>query len=137
MKIHHFGYAVKNIETSMKEFKLLGYEKLGGIYFDENRLVNIQFIKNNQACLELIEPRDENSPIKNILKKCGEGPYHICYETQNFDEDYSKLKENGYILVEKRNEAIALDGNIVAFFYKNGVGLIEILEKNAHNTETD
>ena len=44
MKINHFGYAVKNIEESLHDFKLLGYVFDDNEYEDYDRQVKIRFI---------------------------------------------------------------------------------------------
>ncbi len=44
MKIHHIGYAVKNIEKSREVFLQLGYQNEGDIVVDDARNVKILFM---------------------------------------------------------------------------------------------
>ena len=83
MKIHHIGYAVKNIEDSINEFKKLGYITIENKIVDNQRNVIIQFIKNGDYLIELVAPLNKESPVTNLLKKQGNSPYHICYKTDN------------------------------------------------------
>lgn len=128
MKINHIGYAVKNIDFSINEFEKMGYEKYKDKVVDENRKVVIQFMKNNGYMVELIAPVGDDSPINNIIKKVGSGPYHICYETDDIEKQIKDLLKNKYILIEKPDKAIAIEYRRVAFLFKKGIGIIELVE---------
>ena len=84
MKIHHIGYAVKNIEKSIEVFKNLEYH-IGETIRDDLRKVNICFVEKDGYVVELISPIDKNqeSIVDGVLKKSGNGPYHICYVVSN------------------------------------------------------
>ena len=64
-----------------------------------------------------------------MIKKNGNGLYHICYESENFEQDLGGLVRNKFLIVEHPKEAIALEKNRVAFLYKESIGLIEVMEK--------
>ncbi|ENK0555897.1 VOC family protein [Clostridium sporogenes] len=128
MKISHIGYAVKDIDIAVDEFKKLGFKKIKEKIVDKKRNVIIQFMDNKSCCIELIAPLDEESPVKNILKKLGDTPYHICYETNNIVEKIDELKRDKYFLIEHPSNAIAMEGNQVAFLYKKNVGIIELVQ---------
>ncbi|MCW6077019.1 VOC family protein [Clostridium sporogenes] len=128
MKISHIGYAVKDIDISVDEFKKLGFKKIKEKVVDKKRNVIIQFMDNKGCCIELIAPLDEESPVKNILKKLGDMPYHICYETNNIVEKIDELKRDKYFLIEHPSNAIGMEGNQVAFLYKKNVGIIELVQ---------
>ena len=144
MKIHHIGYLVRDIEKSLEMFLAFeGYEQMSGIVNDncchDNQLkprnVKICFIKNfnnvrgGGTCIELVSPIDTSSDVYKILQRQGEGPYHICYETNNLDDKIAELKSKGWIVVHEPATAVAIQGRRVAFLFKNGMGLIEILEE--------
>lgn len=128
MKIHHIGYSVKNINQSINGFKKLGYNLEGELIKDINRKVCIQFLILNEYRIELVAPLAKESPLDNILRKNGEGPYHICYETDNIDNAINKLVNEKYILVENKSKAVAINCQNVAFLFKKGIGLIELVE---------
>jgi methylmalonyl-CoA/ethylmalonyl-CoA epimerase len=127
MRIHHIGYAVKNIDEAFKLFKILGFEKVNEKVVDEERKVKILFVKNNEYLVELIEPYGNNSPIDNILKNSGSTPYHICYESKNILKDIEMLKNKGFVLISELSEAPAINNQKVCFLYNRKVGIIEIL----------
>ena len=79
MKIHHIGYAVKDINLSLSTFLKIGYLQKSKIITDTQRNVKILFIENNSVLIELVEPLNDKSPVKQILDKNQNIPYHICY----------------------------------------------------------
>ena len=129
MKVHHIGYAVKNIEDSIKEFERLGYSKVKNTVIDNKRNVIIQFIQNEEYLIELVAPLKEESPVTNILKKQGNSPYHICYETNDIDNKIKELSNNGFTIIAKLSEAPAINNKKVVFLYKRDAGLIELIKR--------
>lgn len=130
MKIHHIGYAVKNLEATLDLFLKLGYELVSGQIRDEKRLVEIAFVQLNGTMVELISPMRDDSPISNYLSKIGNTPYHFCYEVENIEETIKSLRALRFLVVEKPSEAIAIDNQKVAFLYNPKYGLLELLEIN-------
>lgn len=128
MNIHHVGYVVNNIEKSLTYFYSIGYALEGEQVIDEKRQIKICFVKNQSYRLELIESMSDESAVYNMLKKNGACPYHICYQCDNIDEMILSLKSEGWILMQKPSEAIAIEEKKVAFLYHCEVGLIELLE---------
>lgn len=127
MKIHHLGYAVNNINHSIDEFEKLGYTKISFVN-DLLRNVQIAFMSNKDYLVELIAPLKDESPVDKVLLKMGSTPYHICYETDDIDSKVVELKKDGWMLVKKKEIAIAIENNFVVFMYHKIVGLIELVE---------
>ena len=129
MKIHHIGYCVRDIIKSKSELEKIGFISFCPPCKDDDRKVNIQFMKNDEIVIELVSPTgEEKSPIDGILEKIGDTVYHICYETKNISNEIEKLKKDKYVVVTKPEQAAAINGNNVAFLYKKNVGLIELVE---------
>jgi len=133
MRIHYLGYAVKNMDASIEEFLKIGYEKVGETVIDGARRVLIQFMSLGNYCVELVAPMDAASSINGIIIKSGSTPYHICYSVDNIDEAVRRLKNEGYVLMERPSCAVAIDSGRVAFLYNRHIGIIELLEENAHD----
>jgi RimJ/RimL family protein N-acetyltransferase len=135
-KIHHIGYAVKNIEKSFSVFSLLNYKVESSIVEDFERNIKILFIYNYETRIELIQILDENkeSPIDFLFKKDfsfpGNGiPYHICYSVDNIDiaiENLNKIER--FIIIQPKSKAPALEEKNVAFLFQHDIGIIELLE---------
>lgn len=128
MKVHHIGYAVKNIEEAVKTFQQLGYTLGGGITKDDFRCVKICFMKNGNECVELVAPNGEKTPVDGVLKLNGATPYHICYEVNNLDNSIAELKKQKFMVVQKPEIAPAIDCCKVAFLYQKDIGMIELVE---------
>ena len=129
MKIHHIGYAVNNIEDSLNEFKKLGYKCVENKIVDKKRKVIIQFIKNGDYSIELVAPLGKESPVTNLLKKQGNSPYHICYETDNLEKEIKDLDDDGFVIISDLLKAPAINNKKVIFLYKKEIGLIELVEE--------
>lgn len=138
MRVHHIGYAVKNIDKGIKAFTDIGYEKISEIIDDSERRVKIVFMKKQSECIELIAPNGENNAVERILKKNGPSPYHICYEVENIEQTVLELKNNGYIMFTQPQAAPAMDRQRVVFLIHKDIGIIELVEhsKVVHELST-
>ena len=126
---HHVGIAVESIEKTAALFIEAGY-KMTNIVFDPKQNVNISFLqKQDNPLLELVEPVDEKSPVRNILHKVGVSAYHFCYEVENLDDSIKLLRQKKFMLLIKPIEAVAFNGRRICFLYNKDTGLIELLEK--------
>jgi methylmalonyl-CoA/ethylmalonyl-CoA epimerase len=128
MEFNHLGVATDNIRKSIETFEKLGFAS-GKVIFDDIQLVNICFLKkDNHPDIELIEPVNEKSPVRNILDKVGTTPYHICYTTKDLQQEILCLKQNGFILVVTPVNAIAFEMRKICFLYNKNFGLLELVE---------
>ena len=130
MKFHHIGVATHNIEKSISDFLLLGYEQHSTkIIFDPLQNVNLAFLsKSLEPTIELVAPVDRKSPVSGILKKSGTTPYHFCYEVLDIQLSTTYLRSKNFVIVTPPTEAIAFENRRVSFLYSTNMGLIELLE---------
>lgn len=127
MKINHIGYLVKDFSATKAAFELLGYNASKDTH-DTLRLVDICFMERDGYVIELVSPYDEKSVVAGMVKKYRNTPYHICYETEDFDNDINKLIEHGYMVVQKPLPALAFESKRVAFLMSRHIGMIELLD---------
>lgn len=128
LKVHHIGYLVKKIEPAIHSFQNLGYEITQHTVYDEIRKVNICFMAKDGYCIELVSPASEDSVVSGLLKKFRNSPYHICYETTHFEEDYQRLTGEGFLSIDTPTPAPALQNRKVVFLTSRDLGMIELLE---------
>ena len=57
MRVHHVGYYVRDLEEARDTFAMLGFASVSKVVADNARKVDIQFLKNNTICIELISAR--------------------------------------------------------------------------------
>ena len=129
LKVHHIGYLVKKIEPAVNTFKALGYEITQDTVFDEIRHVNICFLEKDGYRIELISPVSDKSVVYNLLKRFKNCPYHICYETTDFEKDYEVLRAKGFMPIDSPAPAPALQNREVVFLTSTTIGMIELLKK--------
>lgn len=129
MKINHIGYAVKRMDRAMKAFEQLGFS-FDAIIEDIERNVKLVFGMKDGYRIELVCPLDEkkDSPIDQYLNNFFGTPYHICYESRNFEEDIEELKTLGYKVIIEPSPAVAFHNKRVVFMVNSGFGLMEIAE---------
>lgn len=129
MKIHHVGYLVKHFDEAFSVFSDLGFRPDGPVTLDESRKIRIQFMSKDGVVIELVSPVSKDSAVGSLLKKTGASPYHICYESDNFQKDMESLEQKGYLRITEPAVAPAIEGNNVVFLVNPEIGLIEIVEK--------
>ena len=127
LKIHHIGYLVKKMDTAIRTFEDLGYQIMQSTVYDDIREVNICFLQKDGYCIELVSPVSDTSVVSGLIKKFKNSPYHICYETQDFNRDYKRLTENGFIAIDAPAPAPALQNREVVFLTSASMGMIELL----------
>ncbi len=128
LKFHHIGFASDNFVESKAFFQLLGYIPGEEIVVPLQKVKVCFLNKAGHPQIELITGADINSPVDNILKKCGAGPYHICYSVNNLKETIGYLKKEKYIILNRPSRSNAIDDHYIIFAYKKSFGLIEIVE---------
>ena len=88
------------------------------------------FLQNGAYTIELVAPIDaQEAVIARQLERQGDGPYHICYRTGDLDGELAVLRKSGYVIVQPPAPAVAFEMKSVAFLFKAGVGLIELVEQ--------
>lgn len=127
LKVHHIGYLVKKIEKAKQTFEVLGYRTEQNIVRDDIRNVDICFLIKDGYRVELVSPVSEDSVVYGLLKKYKNCPYHICYETEDFDADYEALRTEGFMPIDTPTPAPALSGRDVVFMSHASLGMIELI----------
>ena len=129
-KIEYIGIAVRNLKDSN-----LLFEKLfGNPPYKEEEVasegVKTSFFKNGPNKIELLEATNSESPIAKFLEKKGEGIHHIAFDVENILEEISRLKQEGFVVLNEIPKKGA-DNKLVAFLHPkttNGV-LIELCQE--------
>lgn len=127
LKVHHIGYLVKRIEKAKQTFETLGYRTEQDIVRDNIRKVDICFLVKDGYRIELVSPVSEDSVVYGLLKKYKNCPYHICYETADYDSDYEALRSEGFLPIDTPTSAPALSGKDVVFMNHAALGMIELI----------
>jgi len=126
--LDHIGIAVRSLDAA-KIYESLGLT-IEHVETVETQKVRTAFLSVGDSTLELLEPTGPDSTIAKFIEKRGEGIHHICLRVDDIESHLTKLKSEGYRLI---NEAPVpgAHGCRVAFLHPaagNGV-LIELSEK--------
>ena len=127
--LDHIGIAVRSIDA-VKIYEALGLT-VDHVETVETQGVRTAFLSVGDSNLELLEPTGPESTIAKFIDKRGEGIHHICLRVDDIEAELTRLKEQGFRLI---NEAPVpgAHGCRVAFLHPaagNGV-LIELSEKS-------
>ena len=128
--MEHIGIAVKNLN----EANLL-YEKLLGIssYKEEEVMsegVQTVFFNSGNTKIELLQAITPESPIAKFISEKGEGIHHIAFEVEDINIEITRLKKEGFIILNDIPRKGA-DNKWVVFLHPkstNGV-LIELCQE--------
>jgi methylmalonyl-CoA/ethylmalonyl-CoA epimerase len=91
----------------------------------------VTFLKSQRAgdpLWELVEPADEQSPVKSFAAKGG-GLHHVCYVVDNLDQAITGARALGALIAREATPAVAFGGRRIAWIYTKNRLLIEYLER--------
>ena len=129
-KIEHIGIAVKNMDDANVLFeKMLGVPsyKMEAV---ESEGVLTSFFQTGNNKIELLVATNPGSPIAKFLEKKGEGIHHIAFDVDDIEAEISRLKNEGFVLINETPKKGA-DNKLVVFLHPkntNGV-LVELCQE--------
>ena len=134
MRMHHIGYAVRDIDRAKEAFEAVGY-LAGEVFCDVSRNCNILFMQQPEMyvggpLIELIAVSDitQPSPVDRFIKS-KQQIYHTCYETADIYTKIMELSSQKWHLIDDVKPAHAIDRTAtVAFMYNRYAGMIELLQ---------
>ncbi len=126
-KIHHIGYLVRRLDRALEQFKKLGFESKDEAIYDTGRDADIAFMSRDGYSIELVCPH-KTSGIYPLLRKTGNSPYHMCFETNDIDKETARLEAEGYTVFIPKQVAPAIGGSAeVVFLIHAALGMIELV----------
>lgn len=132
--LDHIAIAVPDIEKSIKRFM-----EDFGLTFDGTEDVvaaktSTAFFPVPSTSIELVHPLNGEGPIAGYLEKKGGGLHHLCFRSDNIEEDVARLRQKGYQFVSEA-PSLGAHGSKVIFIHPkscDGV-LIEINQPSDDN----
>jgi len=95
MKIDHIAIAVNDVESAVKQYQ----EAFGvtAVEFEniETEGVKVAILHLSNGRIELMQPTNDNSPIKKFLEKKGEGLHHMALETDDIESEVTRMEGCG------------------------------------------
>lgn len=129
-KIEHIGIAVKNMDDANALFeKLLGVPSYKEETVESEGVLT-SFFQTGTNKIELLMATNPESPIAKFLEKKGEGIHHIAFDVEDIHAEISRLKNEGFVLINEVPKKGA-DNKLVVFLHPkntNGV-LVELCQE--------
>lgn len=127
--LDHIAIAVPNFDEAIERFLLdfgLNYKGTEDVVSAKTKTA---FFPIAGTKIELIHPLNGEGPVQKYLEKRGGGLHHICFKTDNIEDDMKRLKEKGYRFLSEKPQPGA-HGTQVAFIHPKSAGgvLIELAQ---------
>ncbi len=126
-RVAHIGVAVSNLDEAARFYRdVLGLEPSAPETADGAEIVSIPF---GDVEVELLSPREPDSPIAKFIAKRGPGIHHICYRVPDLDEALDACRHRGYQLVDEVPRT-GVSGRRIAFVHPKATAgiLLELTE---------
>jgi methylmalonyl-CoA epimerase len=126
-RVSHVGVAVTSIATALPFYRdVLGLVPSAPEMVDGAMIVSLALGDVN---VELLEPRQPDSPIARFLARRGPGIHHICYRVPDLERALAACRRAGYRLVDETPRTGAA-GRRIAFLHPAATAgiLLELTE---------
>ena len=94
--LDHIAIAVPDFEKAIKRFMEDFGLDLAGTEDVQAAQTSTAFFPLPQTSIELVHPLDGEGPIARYLEKKSGGLHHLCFRSDNIEEDVARLKQKGY-----------------------------------------
>jgi methylmalonyl-CoA/ethylmalonyl-CoA epimerase len=132
--LDHIAIAVPDLEKAIKRFM-----DDFGLPFEGTEEVmaaktTTAFFPLPETSIELVNPLNGEGPIAAYLEKRGGGIHHLCFRTDNIEEDVARLKEKGYQFIGDEPTPGAHGSTVIFIHPKSCDGvLIELSQPAEHH----
>lgn len=126
-RVAHIGVAVPRIADALPFYRdVLGLSPEPAEQADGATIVALRF---GDVDIELLEPRDPDSPVAKFLARRGPGIHHICYRVPDLEAALARARASGYRLVDDQPRRGAR-GRRIAFLHPRATGgiLLELTD---------
>ena len=125
--LDHIAIAVPDFEKAIKRFMEDFGLNFEGTEDVEAAKTSTAFFPLPPTSIELVHPLRGEGPIKTYLEKRGGGLHHLCFRSDDIDEDVARLKAKGYQFLSEAPSPGAHGSRVIFIHPKSCDGvLIEI-----------
>ena len=129
LNIDHIGIAVKELTNAVPLYEKLLNSQCYKTEVVASENVTTAFLATGQTKIELLQSNNEDGVIARFIAKKGEGVHHIAFEVDDIEMEMTRLKSEGFILLNDKPK-MGADNKLVCFVHPkelHGV-LIEICQ---------
>ena len=105
-KVHHVGVVVENMDKALAYYDSLGIKSFEPLKLSPSegllrgkKLISTPIISMGEVggiVIELLQPTEEESLIKEFFESKGEGLHHIAFLVDDIDKETDKLVKKGF-----------------------------------------
>lgn len=126
-RIAHIGIAVDALDRVLPFYRdVLGMPETP---LDDADGARIAAVQAGDALVELLEARDDDSPIARFVARRGPGIHHVCFAVDDLDATLARCRAAGVRLIDEAPR-IGAEGKRIAFLHPSATAgvLIELTE---------
>ncbi len=101
-KIHHVGVVVPNLEQAMGLWRDLLGLRLAKTQTVQDQGVKAALLQVGESEIELLEPLSPDNGVGKFLAKRGGGLHHVCFETDDVEDELKGAKAKGIQLIDQK-----------------------------------
>jgi len=129
--LDHIAIAVPDLEKAIQRFA----EDFGFDYKGREDVVSAKtstaFFPFEASQIELVHPLNGEGPIAKYLEKKPGGLHHLCFRSDNLDEDIARLKAKGYQFLSDEPQLGAHNCRVIFIHPKSCDGVLVELNQPA------
>lgn len=126
-RIAHIGIAVQSLEALLPLYR--DVLEMPEVPLDDADGAAIAGVAAGESLVELLESRQEGSPIARFIEKRGPGIHHVCFAVDDLDGTLARCRTAGLRLIDE-TPRIGAEGKRIAFLHPSATGgvLVELSE---------
>ncbi len=125
--LDHIAIAVPELEKAIARFKEDFQLNFEGTEDVQDAKTSTAFFPVPPTSIELVHPLNGEGPIAKYLEKKPGGLHHICFRSDNIEEDVARLKAKGYQFLSDEPSLGAHNSKVIFIHPKSCDGvLVEI-----------
>lgn len=125
--LDHIAIAVPELEKAIARFKEDFQLNFEGTEDVQDAKTSTAFFPVPPTSIELVHPLNGEGPIAKYLEKKPGGLHHICFRSDNIEEDVARLKAKGYQFLSDEPSPGAHNSRVIFIHPKSCDGvLVEI-----------
>lgn len=129
--LDHIAIAVPDLERAIQRFMKDFGIRFNGTEDVEAAQTSTAFFPIEGTQIELVHPLRGGGPIAKFLEKKGGGLHHICFRTDNIEEDVARLKAKGYQFLSEHPQPGAHNCKVIFIHPKSCDGVLIELSQPA------
>ena len=122
-KIHHVGIVVRSLDAAYAFYRDALCLPVNKEAIIQDQGVRAALLTIGESEIELLEPIAPGTGVARFLEQRGEGLHHLCFETNDVNEELETAKRRGVRLIDQQPRA-GLAGMICFLHPKSNHGVL-------------